>query len=419
MHHMTSQDSVGIDLHYQEETSEQEYFGLQGYILIFCVFELFIALFYPILKVNIKGITELNIVLYILLFLSAIHIVIKRGKLSFHRHDFIILIYLIYCMFSVGHSHFYNGYPLKKEVFALKNWMNPIVIYFLIKNAIENKKQATALKNSLTVILVLSAVISIIGYFLMPDVFATRGRVAGVVGQSNLYGMFIVTLSPLLFLTIDPRKKIIKFLSIAVVMVALVQTGSRGAFLGQFVVLVLIIHKLRHKINIVKVGVFVILGFILFVSLPLFQGQDVFTRFQKAENEDISDYSHGRLSAWPQMLKAYSKKPILGYGFNSFSREFSIKYTGKAFATHNYYIDIVFTTGIVGFFLFVLIFYKIWKVLKKNDNLLIACACRFGMMGYFVHITFSNPNQIRYFFWLIIAITLRFIELNEKKTTTP
>jgi O-antigen ligase len=417
--HITSQDSAEIDLHYNDETSEKEYLGLQGYVLIFCVFELFIALFFPVFKVNIKGITELNLIIYILLFLSAIHIVIKRGKPSFHRHDFIILIYLIYCMFSVGYSYFYNGYPFKKELFALKNWMNPIVIYFLIKNSIENRKQAIALSNSLTIILVLSSAISLIGYFLMPDIFATRGRVAGVVGQSNLFGMFIVTLSPLLFLTIDPRKKIIKFISIAIVMIALIQTGSRGAFLGQFIVLVLILYKKRHKINAVKVGVFVILGFLLVLSLPLFQGQDVFTRFKKADNEDLSGYSHGRLNAWPLMLKEYSKKPILGYGFNSFSREFSIKYTGKPFATHNEYIDILFTLGIIGFLLFVLIFYNIWKVLKKNDDLLIACACRYGIMGYFVHITFSNPNQTRYFFWLIVAITLRFIELNEKKKTTP
>jgi len=415
---MTSQDSAGIDVYSNEETAEQEYLGLQGYVLIFCVFELFIALFFPIIKVNIKGITELNLIIYTLLFLSAINIMIKREKLSFQGHDFIILIYLIYCTFSVVYSCIFNGYAFKKELFALKNWMNPIVIYFLIKNSIANKKQVIALSNSLTIILVFSSTISLIGYFVMPEIFTIRGRVAGVVGQSNLFAMFIITLSPLLFLFVDQRKKIIKFLSIAVVMIALIQTGSRGALLGQFIVLIFILIKIRHKIKAVTVVMFVFLGLLTVLSLTFFQGQDAFKRFQKSDDQNLVKYSSGRLGVWPLILRDSAKKPILGYGFNSFSREFSRKYTGIAFAAHNEYLNILFTLGIIGFFLFVLIYYKIWKILRKNKHLLLASVCSYSMMGFCIHITFSEPNQVRYFFWLMVAITLRFIELNEKKKMT-
>lgn len=416
MHYITSQDSAGVDSHYNEATSDQESLGIQGFLLIFCVFELFIALFCPIFKTNIKGISELNLVIYILFILSAINLAILRTKLCIHNHDYIIFIYLIYCFFSVIYSCFSNEYNFKKELVELKSWMNPIVIYFLVKNSIRNVKQVIALRYSLTIILVLSSTISIIGYFLLPDIFVGHeGRAVGIVKQHNLFGMFIITLSPLLFLSFDQRKKIIKFISIAVVMIALIQTGSRGAFLGQFIVLILILNKIRHKIKAGTVGMFVILGFLTFLSLSYFQGQNVFNRFQKSDDQDLMEYSSGRLGVWPMMLKEYAKKPILGYGFNSFNRKFSLKYMGKSFAAHNEYINILFTLGIIGFFLFVLIYYNIWKILRKNKHLLLASACRYSMIGFCIHITFSEPNQTRYFFWLLVAITLRFIDLNEER----
>lgn len=402
-------------------TYEQESLGIHGFLLIFCVIELFIAIYFPIFSIGIKGVSELNLVIFILFLLTISRVLIRREKACIHGFDYVIFLYIFYSLLSYIYSCYSNEYSYLDEFIAFKNLMNHFIIYFLLKNAIENIKQAQALITSLIIIFVFASVFSLLAYFFWPhgSDFISKGiRARSIFGDSNLFGMFIVTLSPFLFLSFQPKQginKLIKIGAIFVVMLALLKTGSRGSFVAQCMVLTLFLFETKQKSKAVVSGMMAVVVICIFSYFPSLGGKTVFTRFQNTEERDLSNYSSGRWTAWQESLRDYLRKPILGYGFNSFSRAYGIKHWGRPLASHNEYINILFTLGAIGFSLFALMYYKVWMFLKKNDDLIIAKACRYGMTGYFVAITFCNPSDVRYFSWLLLAISLRFIDLSKNK----
>ena len=400
---------------------EQDSLGIQGFLLILCVIGLFIAVYFPILSIGIKGVSELNLLIFILFLLAISQVVLKRENVCIHGFDYIILVYIFYCVLSIIYSCYANGYSYVEELVLFKNiLMNPLIIYFLLKNAIGNIRQARALIATLIIALVLLSAFGILANFFWQDAFiSTRGRTQGIFGCSNTFGKFILITSPLLFLVVQPRDAITRFakvLSIILVMLALIKTGSRSGFLGQCVILSLVFWGTKQKSRAVVGGIvaFVMLFSVLhFTSLG---GGTVFTRLQMEEGTDCTDFSGGRFAAWEASFGEYLKKPILGYGYHSFARAFGKKFAGKEFAAHNQYLDNLFNLGIVGLILFVLIYYKIWTFLKKNNELIVARAVRYGITGYFVAITFSNLSNVRYTFWIVLAVVLRLIGLVSRET---
>lgn len=410
-----------MNLSYSRIHFEQDSLGIQGFLLILCVIGLFIAVYFPILSIGIRGVSELNLLIFLLFLLAISQVVIKRKSACIHGFDYIILAYIFYCCLSVIYSCYSNGYSYVLELSLFKNrLMNHFILYFLLKNAIGNTRQARALITTLIIVLVLLSAFGLLSYFFGVDSFVHKAsRAQSIFGCPNTFAKFILITSPFLLLVVQPRKPInksIKVLSIILVMLALLITGSRAAFLGQCVILSLVFLGVKQKSRVIVGGIVAFVMLFSLLNFTILGEKTVFTRLRYIEERDLDNYSGGRLPAWKGSLKVYFKRPVLGYGFNSFSRAYGDKYLGIPFAPHNQYLESLFTLGIIGFSLFVLIYYKIWAFLKKNDDLIVAKACRYGITGYFVAITFSNLSNTRYTLWVALAVVLRLIDLVKHET---
>jgi O-antigen ligase len=399
--------------------------SLEDILLIFCFVWFFVAKFCPVINLGIKGISELNLVIYIFLFLSTLQMVLKREKPCFHSPDLAIIFIMVYCFISVVVYCYLDGLSYTGELVSLKHYLNPFIVYFLLKNAISNLKQIRVLLNCLIVALVFTCVLSFVAYaFSLGSFIHFSGRAQAFFDNPNGLAVFIATLFPLLLAFFRPKNLFglwFKALSVFIVLITLIQTGSRGSFIAMCAATGFLFIKAENKFRNAIIGVFSGILILTIMQFASSGGENVFNRFQKSAESvntdgsvDWGNYSSGRLAVWEGSLKVYLNRPIWGYGFMSFSRNYAEKYVGVSFVAHNRYLDYLFTLGIIGFSLFIFIYYKIWKILTAHDDLIIANACRLGLLAYWICIFFTNGYALEYVFWPMAAIGLRFVDLHER-----
>lgn len=416
--------------------TRQKYFDMISFLLILCVAEVFIAIYHPFIRTGIKGVSELNLAIIILLFVCATQIVFYKRKFIIHSHDYFIFAYIFYCLCNALYYTSVDNTDLLSLLISYKHYLNPFIIYFLIKNSIHRRKQASILTYILIIMLVLSSLFGLIAGSIWPHLFTEKGRIVGILNEPNGFGLLIVLLSPLLFLQPRPKHdglKVIKGMSVFIVMVALLHTGSRGSFVALSLVLGLMFFKSGRKLNIAISGIMISLAIVMFSYFTVFEKQRFLRRINPRQYENLDQYSAGRLNNWQRIVKIAVRKPLFGHGFDTFKEslskypiesmssivgELSIRsrtFPKRVTSAHNEYLDCFFSLGVVGLFLFLAFQYKIVSHLKKYDQIWIAKACRLGILGFLVNINFVQPFQLRYIYWILIAIILRYIDLCDRK----
>lgn len=319
-----------------------------------------------------------------------------------------------------------NEYKYIRELIDFKRYANAFIIYFLLKNAIGSKKQAETAIAVLIMVLIVSAIITVLSFTFSLDLFAThKGRIGGIVNQPNIYGIFLTILIPLL-LAYKPDsfpKTIVKIVFVMMVFVNLIQTGSRGAYLSVCAILLLMLLKSKQKYKALLTAL--IVGLLILVSLSFISidTNNVISRItgesyrqrQNVQGEiDLNTYSGARLQIWAYALRLYAERPIFGYGYNSFYREAMHQYAGKKISAHNKYIDVLFTLGFPGFFLFIAIYFSLFNFIRKNRIHIYVSATYYSIIGYSIAQFFTTPATSRYLFWILLAIICRYIDLSKR-----
>ena len=142
----------------------------------------------------------------------------------------------------------------------------------------------------------------------------------------------------------------------------------------------------------------------------------------------------GRLYIWKLTTEMILKKPLLGYSFNRFEKEYNLyqanyfaslpeneKNFNRSFYTEtccNDFLEITFETGITGLTLFILVFYSAAKCFfrnlktEKHNGHSVAA---FSSLITFCLISLVNYNTVLPFSMLFLAFLLAVISLPEKK----
>lgn len=117
---------------------------------------------------------------------------------------------------------------------------------------------------------------------------------------------------------------------------------------------------------------------------------------------------------WPRAIRAFLKNPLLGTGYSSIT-----------LATDNDYLRMIGESGILGTLAFSLVILeiagRIYIFLKskagREEKLLIIGITGAGI-GYFLNATFIDvfeSSKIAFFFWIMIGIGLKVIDLSNEK----
>lgn len=117
---------------------------------------------------------------------------------------------------------------------------------------------------------------------------------------------------------------------------------------------------------------------------------------------------------WPRAIRAFLKNPLLGTGYSSIT-----------LATDNDYLRALGETGLLGSLAFMAIILEIARKVflfiknKKSGRVekLLVIGFSGAAIGYFINAGFIDvleASKIAFFFWIMMGVSLRIIDLNEK-----
>jgi hypothetical protein len=245
------------------------------------------------------------------------------------------------------------------------------------------------------------------------------GRFEGFIGQPNGYGQFLALFLPAcVALVLQERRKIMRALAVIGVfstLLALVLTASRGAYVGVLAGAMLGAFYLRREISTqaaFRTGIVagVICGLALAVTFAAGYSDLYLDRFSGMEGT-AHVVTSGRSSLWSNALSSMMENPVSfvsGYGFYSYdsSRSFRL-------STHNMYLSYLYNLGVIGLFLFIMIFARIMAAARAAMATAGAelrthfVAFIFGIFSFLIAIFFSDYHESGYLLWAYVGVMMR------------
>lgn len=385
---------------------------------------------------SIKGLSFQNLCLYLLIIAWALTIKTRDSfiqKNNVNKYMFLVIIIMTISIFANLNGYGVQTTSLKIEVVIFKNFINPWLFFFLIASLIKDKRTCERLISALILFLLATIFMVLLHNYLgirlavQKDNLASIGRSAGF-SEVNQYAAFLVLFLPLflssIFFQEDLSKKIKGFFFLLLGMIGLVSTVSKGGFIAFFVSIgyFFIISYRKRMLNIrtifISLFLIVLLGASSYFLLPS-QAKEVaknritleegpFDSWAAHDKSLASRISSGRTSIWMYSLAFIVQRPIFGYGKNQLG-----------FSPHSEPIGWLIDYGIIGFFLFIMIYIKIYRhvtyYIKRSTNphtLIVYFGYISGFVGYVVAMSGVNLHEPRYIFWIYTAIIYKYTQLD-------
>lgn len=239
------------------------------------------------------------------------------------------------------------------------------------------------------------------------------GRVSfnwlGVIKDQNIvaaflsYGFFL-SISSFLF-----KKKYSGLLISFLILVSVFMLSSRGGLLtivgSTFVLLIAFFldKKIKGRKLIVLLALLIIGG----ITLLVFMSSGMFDRVLNLENYKYD----GRLDLWRAAFEAFTRNPLIGSGYDSGSY-YSKAWYDSGSPTHNSYLDILTSVGIIGSFFWLLFFVKMLVVKKENFLFVFSMTISLFLPLLFINgygtLTFTVPLTV-------LFVTSRYCKCNSFK----
>lgn len=224
-----------------------------------------------------------------------------------------------------------------------------IVVFFLFSlftySNIKDKKDLDTILNILPIVLLIGLVLRLVST--SSTIFAM-----GVLDK-NTFGFLLDLIIPLTWIAINNRKGKWWFILLLVSLFLLAINNSRGAIIGIGFSLVyfLIFFKSHSKRTILF---YLSLVLVMICAIP-FIPSEIIQRIMSSG--DLQDYTQmSRLQLWSTSFEVTKMYPIFGTGFYNFYYYFQNYYAAnvKFLHPHNAYLNVLVSTGIVGFISFLL-----------------------------------------------------------------
>ena len=394
-----------------------------------------------------RGLSLNNLNVYLLLVLWMISIMKnKRGSILLQNNinKYIFIMGLIVFM-SIFVKILYAEIPdisIKSEIIHFKQWLDPVLLFFILFNIVDNKETCDGVLLGLCFLLLLFILAQLSATYGFSDYNAKyisiQGRTGGF-GAPGEYAITLVLFLPIFLSGILLRNKKSVFRIICIILVpltllSLINAGSRNGAVSLSICMIvfgILLKRNRilsvNKITLLAIGMMVICIF-SFIVAPDNVKVIVLEKFVPNNSEDFNKYTSGRYKTWENGLKLFMDSPIIGHGQNTYAILNQKKdWKGKwhAIDAHNEYLKHLVEYGIIGLFVFCLIFIAILKKIQasiRNTNnpwqrqLYISYVA--GLCGYMCGIFATNTGPSLYLFWIYTAIVYKyafFEEVNNEK----
>lgn len=289
---------------------------------------------------------------------------------------------------------------------------------------------------SYTVLLTGTLVSLIAIYSFLSDYIKTLAfnPVSSPLSRTNDLGAYMLLIFPLalssfLYEDKSPVEKVLYALASILSFITIMLTFSRGIWVSTLIAIFLIIilgRKILKK-NLIYLGLFSILG-----AIPIIlKWETIVNRLLSLQNIFLTAENsiEWRKSLLRGSLRIFLDHPVFGTGLNSFPFIYSLYQERAGFFSinpHNYYLQLLAETGVVGFITFVVlalsIIYMSFKAFANSENIFkgISLGLLVGIISSLIHISVDidwSVSAIPILFWtevgLLIAI---FNRVNFKET---
>lgn len=323
---------------------------------------------------------------FLLIVFSLIGLFSLYKNLYFNRSVLLlVLAYMVLVFWSLVTSSDQLRYI---SIFAFI-FLCPVGILYLMEK-VDFKSLSKYLFTILVSLLLLSLFFSILN-------FPTHPRISGVYNNPNLFGMWLFSILSLLLYIEKSINNIFILLTVALIVVLVILTGSRLSFVTTCLLLLPFIFKHR---------VFSLLVLLVF-TLYFFIGDNSFSLRVTEVGSAVSD--SGRIDIWNRAFQCIDSEPLLGHGMFGHINCVNI---GNI---HNSYLRIVVMLGFpLAFIFFTLFLGFIVKVTMMQVNLYI----KFYFLG--LPLLFFAEDYIvgiasPFFPILIFMLALLLLDLKNKK----
>lgn len=267
-----------------------------------------------------------------------------------------------------------------------------------------------------------------------PDV--TQMRLSGSVGDPNFHGQILAAVLPLaIYRVLDDKNPMLKVVAVGAVLLlvfAIVNTYSRGAFLAMMVTLVLIAIERRIKISLI-ILVLIITGVIIqFLPAGYTQRLETLSIFTSDETTIHSEGSfRGRTSEMLSAQSMFADHPLLGVGVGNYEINYQ-DYAGRLGLeqrtenrqAHSLYLEVAAETGIFGILTFAGLFTvllvgltqarrHVQRLNQDTDWATWLMSLQMAITSYLMSSIFLHGDFIRFLFFLV-ALGAAAIHLTDR-----
>lgn len=320
-----------------------------------------------ILIIGLFNSISLMAVFHILMIIPIVYFIYKRGLKDLPNSTFALLAFCIVAAASVifNQDVINNGY---KNIFKLKYFIIgslsivPLTWFFNDYLRNDRKRFIKILVNLFFISLLIATTSGLIGFYtgfnpLKYKVVDTY-RNKGMFGMIMTYGYQASFAAILLAGFMNERKNLadyynkpLLYITSIINILGLFLSYTRGALLGFIAGL----FMMRKKVALITIAVFVIGGGVVSLVNPIFIKNEV---IRKGSNDK-------RMTFWKASLYAFKERPLLGYGYKNFEsnskkikEKYDLPFINNTGHSHNNFLQILSTTGVLGFVL-----YLLWLVL--------------------------------------------------------
>lgn len=332
--------------------------------------------------------------------------------------SFVLLLFLIFCSFSL----FNSGLYINKSINALFfKWGQYILIYFLVQDTLFSYRR---IKNAVVILLFAGSLVALDGLFQYffgwefrgRQIIVTAGGIKAITGpfkHYNAFAAYLVCVLILFITTIFDRNSFkfsdflknkamycLKFFLLFLLLCCFLLTFSRGGWFSFLFASLLIGFFSRKWEHVVSVFSFFI---IILVLAPAIRERLMFI-FQPGGDAN-------RFGIWNVAWNMIKENPFLGKGVGTFMAYFTNynNVLGVQYA-HNSFLQILAETGIFAFssfvaFITLILWQGIKSFLKFHDYLVLGLLC--AIFGYLVHSFFDNhlySLQLAVLFWFMAGM---------------
>ena len=277
-----------------------------------------------------------------------------------------LLFYALFCYLSLWEGSYFLRVPLPLWIgdARFSDWKNYVEMFLLalvVASSIKTKNEVRLL----LIVMGLSVLVVNRSYFATlsgRDLshFSYDVRDAGPLGYAGVNGLaaFEAMLSSLLLgIVVFTRRtmpKIAILLIVATCSYCLLFSFSRGGYVGFLVGLITVgLFKSRWLLAVAAV---LIIGWQTLLPVAV-QERIQMTTGEAAEGQSFDSSAEARINLWEDAMDLFKRNPITGSGFQTYESMGRLGYSD----THNYYLKVLAETGIVGFFLFLMLLWKLFR----------------------------------------------------------